>query len=687
VVETSRAKALADEYSIMFIEVSAKNSIRVQEAFLAIAQNAKKRLVDDSPSRAEGLRPSSPQLALTKPMMEEVASFAVVSIFDMERCITITKRQELIVTGSTDSLTFRLSSYPTLFKPPRCMIDINEHSSCIILSPNGIDLGGASSKYEHRHRIVIVRLASHALPSLLHYCQRKSKMFLGRIWFGNLSSPPFAQFIIERMAAPLLLDPNKLKTDDEVTMQSIIGPFLYSKCDEKSWPLRVIVDVAAASPSIVTSTSSGANDWVPDAMASSCTLCSSKFTFFTRRHHCRRCGHVVCNGCSKRRRKVAGTDQRICDACEKLLNKPEDYHVTYDPSPGPSNSPTKQNVDSKEPMMMDTKQPITPSSRALSPSTSSRPPAWLDPKVLRSLEFGELSLSNTPCRALTHSLYWNSTLLRLHITQSYLSPQHLTWLIDSIIDHPVLEELVLQHNDINHTSGNTIARYLTRAPSLKILDISFNNIGDGASVIFEALPFARQLRELYIEYNGIGSSTATELPSRISSIAWAALAASISKTEMLPLRIISINGNLLDLTACRAIASPFASRGAPLANRGSLELRIVDTNMSLSDMKIAAAYLVAAGITTISERKKGPAMSMTAISEKKKAMPIEPPLHPAPVKGATIAPVPVVPVKNRIIGAHSIATPNIRSTPIAPIVPTAPDEFEVLIQPIMRAIN
>ena len=29
-----------------------------------------------------------------------------------------------------------------------------------------------------------------------------------------------------------------------------------------------------------------------------CELCSTKFTFFTRRHHCRRCGKCVCNSCS-----------------------------------------------------------------------------------------------------------------------------------------------------------------------------------------------------------------------------------------------------------------------------------------------------------------------------------------------------------------------------------------------------
>mgnify|MGYP001305723437 CR=1 FL=1 len=40
--------------------------------------------------------------------------------------------------------------------------------------------------------------------------------------------------------------------------------------------------------------------WQPDSGASECPLCSQEFTTFKRRHHCRRCGRVVCHECSKR---------------------------------------------------------------------------------------------------------------------------------------------------------------------------------------------------------------------------------------------------------------------------------------------------------------------------------------------------------------------------------------------------
>merc|ERR1711862_985678 len=46
VIETERGQQLADEYSIKFMETSAKNSINVDQAFITLAQDIKKRLID-----------------------------------------------------------------------------------------------------------------------------------------------------------------------------------------------------------------------------------------------------------------------------------------------------------------------------------------------------------------------------------------------------------------------------------------------------------------------------------------------------------------------------------------------------------------------------------------------------------------------------------------------------------------
>ncbi|KYR01118.1 Esterase [Tieghemostelium lacteum] len=37
--------------------------------------------------------------------------------------------------------------------------------------------------------------------------------------------------------------------------------------------------------------------WVPDNSSNKCEMCQSEFTFFNRRHHCRRCGHLFCSDC------------------------------------------------------------------------------------------------------------------------------------------------------------------------------------------------------------------------------------------------------------------------------------------------------------------------------------------------------------------------------------------------------
>jgi hypothetical protein len=41
--------------------------------------------------------------------------------------------------------------------------------------------------------------------------------------------------------------------------------------------------------------------WQPDTEVTECPICKRTFTFMFRRHHCRKCGRVVCNDCSPHR--------------------------------------------------------------------------------------------------------------------------------------------------------------------------------------------------------------------------------------------------------------------------------------------------------------------------------------------------------------------------------------------------
>jgi hypothetical protein len=72
--------------------------------------------------------------------------------------------------------------------------------------------------------------------------------------------------------------------------------------------------------------------WQPDSTAASCKSCGAKFTVFLRKHHCRKCGYIFCDDCSKGRRQLydpgrqeypvrrPGEDLqrgpvRVCDLC------------------------------------------------------------------------------------------------------------------------------------------------------------------------------------------------------------------------------------------------------------------------------------------------------------------------------------------------------------------------------------
>ncbi|CAJ0553980.1 Ff.00g124920.m01.CDS01 [Fusarium sp. VM40] len=41
--------------------------------------------------------------------------------------------------------------------------------------------------------------------------------------------------------------------------------------------------------------------WQPDNEVTYCPICHTQFSFFVRKHHCRKCGRVVCNACSPHR--------------------------------------------------------------------------------------------------------------------------------------------------------------------------------------------------------------------------------------------------------------------------------------------------------------------------------------------------------------------------------------------------
>ncbi|KAM9294446.1 zinc finger FYVE domain-containing protein 26 [Gastrophryne carolinensis] len=64
--------------------------------------------------------------------------------------------------------------------------------------------------------------------------------------------------------------------------------------------------------------------WIPDDTEIICMVCKNeRFTMFNRRHHCRRCGRLVCSSCSMKRMVVEGCREnpaRVCDQCHSYFS-------------------------------------------------------------------------------------------------------------------------------------------------------------------------------------------------------------------------------------------------------------------------------------------------------------------------------------------------------------------------------
>lgn len=74
--------------------------------------------------------------------------------------------------------------------------------------------------------------------------------------------------------------------------------------------------------------------WIPDQAAFRCMRCFKRFTTTKRRHHCRKCGFLVCNSCSKQRAVIDHIDPtnklRVCSLCYSLSKKDEISHQRWD---------------------------------------------------------------------------------------------------------------------------------------------------------------------------------------------------------------------------------------------------------------------------------------------------------------------------------------------------------------------
>ncbi|XP_019406944.1 PREDICTED: zinc finger FYVE domain-containing protein 26 isoform X1 [Crocodylus porosus] len=80
------------------------------------------------------------------------------------------------------------------------------------------------------------------------------------------------------------------------------------------------------------------HQWIPDETEMICMVCKTeRFTMFNRRHHCRRCGRLVCSSCSSKKMVVEAcreTPARVCDQCYNYHNKEHPCGLVRDTSLG-----------------------------------------------------------------------------------------------------------------------------------------------------------------------------------------------------------------------------------------------------------------------------------------------------------------------------------------------------------------
>lgn len=55
--------------------------------------------------------------------------------------------------------------------------------------------------------------------------------------------------------------------------------------------------------------------WLDDNLCKECHNCNTKFTLFTRKHHCRLCGLIFCHKCLKNKEVTVNYQTKVCLLC------------------------------------------------------------------------------------------------------------------------------------------------------------------------------------------------------------------------------------------------------------------------------------------------------------------------------------------------------------------------------------
>ncbi|KAK6477116.1 pleckstrin homology domain-containing family F member 1-like [Huso huso] len=140
-----------------------------------------------------------------------------------------------------------------------------------------------------------------------------------RLWYKNQHIIPLEDIVIEDLA-------DSLEMKNQWLLRTPKKSFYMSAASEKEKQAWICHIIECREQQLISSrkepTTSFATTWIPDRASHICMRCADKFTVTQRRHHCRQCGFVVCNSCSKCRiviPAISAKPVRVCTLCFNTL--------------------------------------------------------------------------------------------------------------------------------------------------------------------------------------------------------------------------------------------------------------------------------------------------------------------------------------------------------------------------------
>ncbi|XP_015258615.1 PREDICTED: pleckstrin homology domain-containing family F member 1 [Cyprinodon variegatus] len=145
-------------------------------------------------------------------------------------------------------------------------------------------------------------------------------ILLARRWYNRQKIIPLEDIQLEDME-------DSLTMKNQWLLQTPRKSFLVAaaSAEEKEAWISHITDCQSTLPRWDPSRArpSFAVAWVPDEASCTCMRCSRQFSATQRRHHCRKCGFLVCGRCSKHRAVIGHIHPekhlRICSVCSSSL--------------------------------------------------------------------------------------------------------------------------------------------------------------------------------------------------------------------------------------------------------------------------------------------------------------------------------------------------------------------------------